>query len=587
MQDIANENNYSRWSTEEEITSFLHEINLEENIPHPGGIPLFADSESVYIDPTDSHSLVVGSTGSKKTRLISMPALQLYAKAGESFIATDPKAELYERTFPLLKEQGYNIFVLNLRDPQKSNCWNPLAVPYNLYRKGQRDKATELLSDMANCIVKQNYSYKEPYWINSAANMLTGLLLILFECAQKDEINFKSLSALKTEAFKIFNKNNKSENNAPFIRENFLKHLKTGSFVNSLLSGTADVCDTTRGCIVSEFDQALEPFFSQDNLINLLSGNDLDTAKIGKQKTAVFLIVPDENTIYHFLVSIFIKQCYTQLILEAQKQPNKALPRRVNFLLDEFASMPPIADFPAMITASRSRGIRFCLIVQSIKQLEAKYGIYAESIKGNCENWIVLHSREREFLNEIIELCGKISEHEPLVSMTLLQTLDKNKGEAFVLHKRHYPFIAKLPDINRYHDIETNKIKPRYPVNKRKADKVFDFHDFCLKYGKKLISKLFSDKSFEEIKNKCYENDEGYYMADEEMIYEPVFTSKLPEEPEPANSSSENTAEFPMKIPSDSTLEKQAVLQNPIPAISLFKNKKIYKNHLKRKNKKR
>jgi type IV secretion system protein VirD4 len=199
---------------------------------------------------------------------------------------------------------------------------------------------------MAGCIVKEDYYERDPYWHNNASDMLAGLLLILYECAQENEINFKSLRALRTQAFRILREN------VPFIKENFLNYINTASFINSLLGGTAEVCDSTGGCIVSVFDQAMRPFFSQDNLIDMLSANDLDMGGIGKEKTAVFLIIPDENTLYHRLISVFIKQCYTEFIIEAQKQPSKSLPRRVNFLLDEFSSLPQISDFPSGISAS-------------------------------------------------------------------------------------------------------------------------------------------------------------------------------------------------------------------------------------------
>ena len=534
MQNTTHEKIYARWASEAEIKSSLYETNFNKTNPQYGGIPLFADSGSVYVDPTDTHSLIIGSTGSKKTRLIGMPALRLYAKAGESFIATDPKAELYERTLPLLKEQNYKTFVLNLRDPQRSNCWNPLIVPYHLYHNGQRDKAVELVTDMANCIVKTEDYSREPYWPNSAADMLTGLILVLFECAQENEINFKSLRSLRAQAFRTTeNKtsgNSNNSNNTPFIHGHFLEHMNADSFAYSLLIGTSGVCDVTRGCIISTFDQAVRPFFSQDNLIDLISGNDLDMTKIGKEKTAVFLITPDENTLYHCLISVFVKQCYTELILEAQKQPSKKLPRRVNFLLDEFSSLPQISDFPAMITASRSRNIRFNLFVQSFMQLKAKYGIYAEAIKGNCENWVFLHSREFPLLVELVSLAGTKYRDYPLVSVPMLQTLDKDKGEAFVLHKRKPPFISNLPDIDLYPGSTAHNMRVRYPNNTHKAENVFNFQNFCRKNSNFVISKLFSGKTLEEIRNISKEEQEKYYMVSDDMIYEPIFTSTVPQD---------------------------------------------------------
>nr|AGS52080.1 conjugation protein, TraG/TraD family, (pXO2-16) [uncultured bacterium contig00024] len=327
---------------------------------------------------------------------------------------------------------------------------------------------------------------KDVYWQNNAANLLAGLIFILFECADESEVNFKSLRALRAQAFKIID-----GNETPYIKDSFLDRLNKSSFVVSLLSATADVCETTRSCILSQFDMSMRPFFSQDSLIDMLSRNDFDMGNIGKRKSAVFLIIPDENTLYHRLISVFVKQCYTELILEAQKHENKKLPVRVNYLLDEFAALPPITDFPAMITASRSRNIRFNLIVQGIGQLYQKYENYAETIRGNCENWVFLHSRELSLLKELVELCGNRSNEEPLVSVPLLQTLDKEKGEVFVLHKRLHPFIANLPDVDSYPNFLLDRKKIKYPKNRHKAQEVFNLIKFCKKNNVADFLRLF------------------------------------------------------------------------------------------------
>lgn len=523
MNYITHHQDYARWASEEEIKSSLFTVKLNDYNPQYGGIPLYADSDSIYIESTDAHSLIIGSTGSKKSRLIGMPALQMYTKAGESFICTDPKAELYERTLPFLKEHEYRVFVLNLRDPEQSNSWNPFLVPYRLYHSGRRDKAIELVIDMAICIAKSDY-HQDPYWQNSAADLLAGLILVLFECGKEDEIHFRSLQALRTQAF-IINRHDEK----PFIREYFLQHLGTDAFVRSLLNGTAEVTESTRSCIISVFDQSVRPFFNQSNLIDMLSGSDIEMCSIGKEKTAVFLIIPDENTLYHSLVSVFVKQCYTELLFEAQKQPSKSLPRRVNFMLDEFSALPQISDFPTMITASRSRNIRFNLIVQSISQLYQRYGSQVETIKGNCENWVFLHSKELGLLRELIELCGMKNADETLVTVSRLLTMDKNKGEAFILHKRLHPYIACLPDIDSYTGISHEYGRAFYPENTRKTQSVFNFSRFCSDNDNFFISKLFKGMTFEEINNISNEERERFYMIDEECT-EPIFTVSLYDE---------------------------------------------------------
>ena len=522
MNNFQNRQNYSRWALEEEIKSSLFKVSLKAKTSKFGGIPLYTDSNAAYIDETDSHSLVIGATGSKKTRLIGMPTIMLYTKAGESFVATDPKAELFEKLYSMLKKNGYKIIVINLRNPRQSNSWNPLIIPYNLYHTGERDKAIEMTNDMASLITGGG-SLTEPYWENSAANLLAGLILTLFECADKNEINLKSLRALRTLAFK-----NDMADGDFSLREHFLNKMNNDSFIFSLLSGTTDVCNETRSCIISEFDNAMRPFFCHDNLIDMLSGSDFDMKEIGIEKTAVFLIIPDENTLYHKLISLFVKQYYSILITEAQTYSLKRLPRRVNFLLDEFSSLPTIPDFPAMITASRSRNIRFNLIIQSFSQLNKRYNYEAETIKGNCENWVFLHSRENSLINELIFLAGCKCNAEPLISPSMLQTLNKDAGEALIFHKRTLPFITNLLDIDSYPDISMNYDQAVYPINMYKADTVFDLEKFCKVKGEYYISQLFSWKTLDKKSENYKKNEEEYYMASDDAIIEPIFTSKIP-----------------------------------------------------------
>jgi type IV secretion system protein VirD4 len=464
---------YAEFASEYAVKSSLYRITPGDVHPDYGGIPLYADSEAVYVEQGDSHSLIIGSTGSKKTRLIGMPALQTYAMAGESFVATDPKAELYHHTYHTLKQHDYRIIVLNLRDPARSNAWNPFTIPYRLYHGGHKDKAIEMVVDMAQCIAKDGNS-SDPYWENSATDLLAGLIFILFECADKQEIHFQSLRALRAVSFKNVGKD------VPYLRDNFLKYVEKSSILYSLLSGTAEVTETTRSCIISVFDQALRPFFCQNNLINMLSGSDFDLSDIGKTKTAVFLIIPDENTLYNKLISVFIKQCYSELLREAEQHPLNRLPRRVNFMLDEFSSLPTISDFPSMITASRSRNIRFNLIIQSVNQLAQQYGLHADTIRGNCDNLVFLHSREFELLNSIVKLSGMKNSNESLISVSMLQTLDKNKGEAFILHNRFNPFIAHLWDIDQYPHSVPDKDTVPYPKNTSQVRSCFDFEYFCV-----------------------------------------------------------------------------------------------------------
>ena len=240
--------------------------------------------------------------------------------------------------------------------------------------------------------------------------------------------------------------------------------------------------NTKRSIYVSRYSR-LRIFNTQEKLTKMLSGNTIDMRSIGREKTAVYVIVPDEKTTYHFLVTTFIKQVYEVLISEAQKEKDFKLPVRVNFVLDEFCNMPRIPDMPSMISAARSRNIRYYLVAQSLHQLRGKYGEDADTIKGNCDNWVFLTSKELDLLNEISELCGYIvtadKRQRKLISVSELQRLDKEKGEALIMHARQYPIITERADIDSY-----ESFKGFNAVDLQEYDlpcvKVFSTKDFAI-----------------------------------------------------------------------------------------------------------
>ena len=424
-----------------------------------GGFPMYCRRSDTYIDISDSHTLIIGATGSMKTRRLIVPGIKLLSRAGESMIVADPKAELFEYSAKTLDEQGYEIYVLNFREPLKGDCWNPLYLPYKFLQQGDESKCCELLNDFVNSVIK--VSGKDPYWDCSARDLLFGLCLMIMKISQETgECNSIHIgSALKLRAELVDEK-------AAYI----LRGVKKWPLVYNSLLGTLTAPESkTRPSIFSTFDQHLRIFSFSNDLIEMMSQQtiELDNFSDPAKKVAIFLIMPDEKTTYHPLISLFIKQSYEYLIFLAQKN-NSPFARRINYVLDEFSSLPAIHDFPAMITASRSRRIRFYLAIQSNKQLEARYDAEAETIKSNCNNWIFLTSKELAILRELSELCGNVSENKPLHSAFQLQHLNKNTGEALLLLGRNYPFITTLQDIE-YYGIKEQKMlltqRPRKPVS--------------------------------------------------------------------------------------------------------------------------
>lgn len=434
---------YSRWCTDKEMKEKLSKINIKDEVYKASGIPLINDGKSIWVDNGDSHNIVIGSTGAGKTQDIVHPMVKVLAKNGESMIITDPKAEIYKEHAGLLKALGYNIIVLNFRDPQRGNCWNPLALPYKLYKEGNTDKAMELLDDVASNILYEEGRNKDAFWEKTSADYFAGLALGLFEDAKEEEVNINSISVMTTIGEEKFGAR------SSYIKEYF-NSKDPASAAYTCASGTVMAAEETKASILSTFKQKIRLFASRENLSEMLATSDFDMTKIGKEKTAVFMIIQDEKKTYHALATIFVKQCYETLIGTAQETSTGALPIRTNFILDEFQNMPPLKDITTMVAAARSRHIRLTMIIQNFAGLEATYGKeVAQTIRSNCNNLVYLLTTELAALEEISKLCGEKKSKKddktastPLITVSELQLMKEN--EAIVIKTRTRPFKTKL-----------------------------------------------------------------------------------------------------------------------------------------------
>ena len=191
---------WARWMKEDEMKKAYNvkKIVLKDDKYESAGIPIIINEKEAYVDDGENHSLIIGASGSGKTWTIIDPLVKILGKSGESMIVTDPKGEIYEHNANMLKERGYNVILINFRDPEHGSAWNPLSLPYRYYKDGKEDKAMELLEDLAlNILVDSNNN--DPFWQKSAADYFTGLALGLFEDASsEDEVNLNSINAMST-----------------------------------------------------------------------------------------------------------------------------------------------------------------------------------------------------------------------------------------------------------------------------------------------------------------------------------------------------------------------------------------------------
>lgn len=446
--------NGTRWAREDEIKKTLYRNKLSDsNCQFHGGLPVISDGDAVYVDDSDRHSLIIGSTGSKKTRLLGMPMLELFCLAGESVLVSDPKGEMYQHTAKAFEKEGYLIYTINLRDPSRSDGWNPLAMARESMQKNEPERAAMLINDLAATLIKENPAARnDAFWTQTARAVLQGIANILVENSGVIDEKYINLKTMKALSIGMKRESDFTETTTIELIEKMNK----GSLARSNLDSVTRGSEATFENIMASYNAPMQSLYMQNSLVDMLSTNTVDFADLGRKKTILYLIMPDEKTTLHTIVSLIIKQCYERLIELAQHCEGNTLPIRVNFLLDEFSNLPKIPDMCAMISAARSRNIRFHLIIQGLYQLSSKYGEDdAQTIKGNCENWAFLTSRELPLLEEISQLCGTDDvTNRQLITVSQLQRLNKESGEVLMLLGRCYPYIAHLPDISLYWPIE-------------------------------------------------------------------------------------------------------------------------------------
>ena len=348
--------------------------------------------------------------------------------AKESIVVNDPKGELYERTAESLKNNGYNVYVLDFDDARKGNGWNPLSLAYKCY-KDNKDKSLKIIEDLGYYLFSdENEKNTDPFWINSTINYFTGLVLYLFENAKEEEIHLGSVLSLSNE---ISKKGKFKE---------FLEELDISPKSYIKLTGILSAPSETRGSILSVFNQKIEKYICKENLENLLSYNDIELEDISSNPTAIF-IVSGINSYSNNLIPLLVNQIVDAISISNKKD------RRINLLLDEFDTMIPIKDFGKLLNHCRSINIKITVTIQSYIHLNNMYSKEETEILKMCfGNIIYLLSEDIYTLKEISNYCGMIDNKDtPLISIEALKTL--NPFEAIIIMPRTMPYKTKLlPD---------------------------------------------------------------------------------------------------------------------------------------------
>lgn len=324
-------------------------------------------------------------SGSGKSASYSIP--NAYQMLG-SYIFTDPKGELYDKTAGYLKSHGYDIKVLNLVRPQFSDGYNPL-----MHISSELD-----VDVIANTVVKgqKTESGSDPYWDDMAEMLLKALIYYLIATRPEEEQNLASCAELVRAA----NKNGGSN-----LLSDLINQLPYDHPARMYYKSIEIAPEKTYGSILSSLQSKLGKFDSKE-IAELTSTDTIDFEEIGSKKTAVYVISSDTHTAYDFLLTIFFSQMIQQLYDFADKNGG-ALKEKTYFILDEFANIGKIPDFDKKISTSRSRGISFSVILQNLDQLEAIYEKSYETIMGNCDTHVFLGSNSYKTVEYFSKALGE------------------------------------------------------------------------------------------------------------------------------------------------------------------------------------
>ena len=454
---VKNNNEYgsARFSNFNEIKkNFKKEkiSNIQES-----GVPIWfsKDYKYVWFDRETPHYTYLGSTGSGKsvTAVIPMCSFVATAKNKRSVFITDPKGEIFNTTSKMFKDNGYNVLTLDFRHPEMSNHFNILEPIIKEYEKyidyekksivSKKDKVkfnnlamtslaetNRLITSLATMIMQEKTQQKDPFWNNSARNLLEGLIGFFLEEYKKNTIKRNQITMTSIRKFQNSSMQEKNFNKF----KTYIDRKDYGSKSKDSLTSILNASDNTYKSITAVFGEKMS-LFDDVNVANVTSDSDFDFDLLGREATALFIIVPDEDKVYFTLVTIIVGLLYKELVKLANSKENKKLPVQIDWLLDEFANCPPLADIEALVSVARSRGMRFHFFIQSFSQLDNVYGKeVAQIILDNC-GLIYLKTNTQDTAEQISKRLGKTTISSSSISQSL-SLLDYNGNKSTSLMAR-------------------------------------------------------------------------------------------------------------------------------------------------------
>ena len=341
------------------------------------------------------NTLVCGGSGAGKTRFFAKPNL---CQANSSYVVLDPKGELLRDTGNLLLAKGYDIKVLDLINMEKSHCYNPF-----VYLRGDNDIQRLVTNLFKNTTPKGSQS-QDPFWDQAATMLLLALIFYLHYEAPPEEQNFPMvMEMIRAGEVREDDETYKSALDILFERLEMRnpEHIAL-KYYRSYHSGSGKTLKSIQITLISRMEK-----FNLESLASITQNDELELWSIGAKKTAVFAIIPDNDSSFSFLVGMLYTQLFQQLYYQADVIHGGRLPVHVHFLMDEFANVALPDEFDKLLSTMRSREISVSIIIQNLAQLKALFEKQWESIVGNCDEFLYLGGNEQSTHEYVSKLLGK------------------------------------------------------------------------------------------------------------------------------------------------------------------------------------
>ncbi len=338
--------------------------------------------------------LVIGGSGAAKTRSFVLPNI---LTANTNYVITDPKSEVLLATGGYLKEQGYDVRVLNLVNLEQSDGYNPFC-----YLRDEKD-VLKLVNNLIQSTTPKGSHESDPFWVKAETALLQAIILMLFQEAPEYEQNFSMVMRVLEYAEVreedeghvspldlLFESIERRKPDSVAVRQYKVFKLAAGKTAKSILVSTA---------------VRLAPF-NLPQIQALTDHDDMDLYTLGEKKVALYAVIPDNDNTFNFLVSLLYAQAFQALYYSADQIHHGPLPRHVRFVLDEFAAMP-LPGFTRELATMRSRSISASVIIQNMAQIKELYKDSWETIPGNCDTILYLGGNESSTHKYVSEMLGK------------------------------------------------------------------------------------------------------------------------------------------------------------------------------------